>query len=187
MRKSSNRTKGRTLSIAACLGILLLGLPGCKNSTTPDGNEEARLRINNNCGISVDVYMDGVFQFFLDYKEYYYIEDVALGTHVLEAKKKGTETLLKSVSADITEKQDYTWTINSQAVMTVTNNYGETVSLYGDDEYYEDLDSQVSASFPEIPYGEHHFEAKRPNQTEVLKEITIEILGDNNYTWTITK
>jgi hypothetical protein len=178
---------GQTLGMAVFLGVLLSALAGCKNSTTPDGDREARLRVNNNCGISVDVYLDGVYQFFLDYKEYYFIENLTLGTHLVEAKKKETDLLLKSASAEITEKQDYTWTINSQAVMTIINNYGETISLYADGEYYEDLGNQVTASFPQIPYGEHHFEAKRPNEGEVLAKLTIEVLGDNNYTWTITK
>jgi hypothetical protein len=162
-------------------------MPGCKNSTTPDEPEEARIMVRNNCGIAVDIYMDGVYQFFLEYKEYYYIENVALGTHALEAKKKGTGTLLKSISTDISEKKDYTWTISSTAAVTITNNYGETLSVYGDGTYKTDIADKSSASIENIPYGEHLFEAKRPNESEVLASTSFEILEDKEYTWKITK
>jgi hypothetical protein len=177
----------RVLGMSAFLGLLLSAGPGCKNSTTPDGNDEARIIVRNNCGIAVDIYLDDVYQVFLEQKEYSYIENFSLGTHVLKAKKKGTDILLKSTTGEFTQKQDYTWTITSSAVVTITNNYGETISLYGDGTYQSDLENGVSAQIPDIPYGEHLLEAKRPNQTEVLASKRIEVLGDNVYSWTITK
>jgi len=187
MGKPAKPRIGQVLGAAVCLGILLLASSGCKNTTTPDGNENPRIIVRNNLGIAVDIYMDGVYQFFLENKEYYYIENVTLGTHLLEAKIKGTQTLLKSVSAEISENQDYTWTISSTAVVTITNNYGETLSLYGDGTYQTDLDNNSSASIQQIPYGEHLFEAKRPDESEVLVSTQIEVLEDKQYTWTITK
>jgi hypothetical protein len=181
------RNIGRALAVIAWLGLLLSAGPGCKNSTTPDGNAEARIIVYNNCGIAVDVYLDDAFQFYLEQKEYYYIENFSLGTHELKAKKKGTDILLKSTTGEFTQKQDYTWTISSTAVVTITNNYGETLSLYGDGTYQTDIPDQSSAQIPDIPYGEHTLEAKRPNQTEVLASKTIDVLGDNVYSWTITK
>jgi len=175
------------LGTAACLGLLLLVGLACKNSTTPDGNDKARIRVNNNCGISIDIYMDSEFKFYLEYKEYFYIENFALGQHLLEAKKRGTDTLLKSTVADITVQQDYTWTVTSSATVAVVNKYGETLSLYGDGTYQSDIDDGVTATIPNIPYGEHTLEAKRPNQSEVLKSTKIDVLGDNLYSWTITK
>lgn len=77
---------GAALGIAVCLGIFLLASSGCKNTTTPD--EKPRITVRNNSGIAVDIYMDGAYQFYLEYKEYYYIENVAAGTHTLEAKKR---------------------------------------------------------------------------------------------------
>jgi len=187
MTKPRNRTIRQALGMAFWLGILLSALAGCKNSTTPDEPKEARIIVRNNCGISVDIYMDGVYLFYLEYKEYYYIEDVALGTHALVAKKMGTDTLLKSISTEVSEKQDYTWTISSTAIVKIINNYGETLSVYGDGTYQTDIDDGASASIQNIPYGEHLFEAKRPDESEVLASTSFEVLEDKEYTWTITK
>jgi hypothetical protein len=187
MSQRKRTTKWPVWGTVAILGLLILGGPACKNSTTPDGNDKARIRVNNDCGIAIDIYMDSEYKFYLEYKEYYYIENFALGKHLLEAKKKGTDTVLKSTVADITIAQDYTWTVRSSATVAVVNKYGETLSLYGDGTYQSDIDDGVTATIPNIPYGEHTLEAKRPNQSEVLKSTTINVLGDNLYTWTITK
>src|SRR4030042_895471 len=178
MGELRKKIKSQRLGTAVCLGILLLASSGCKNTTTPDANEKPRIMVRNNCGLAVDIYMDGVYQFFLENKEYYYIENITTGTHQLEDKKKGTQTLLKSVSGEITETSNYTWTINSAAVVTITNNYGETLSLYGDGTYQADIDNQGSASIQQIPYGEHLFEAKRPNESQVLASTRIDVIED---------
>lgn len=187
MKKPIEQMKAHSIGVAVCLGILLAAVSGCKNTTTPDETESPRIIVRNNCGIAVDIFMDGVYQFFLEQKEYYYIENVTLATHQLVAKKRGTETVLKSVSIAITENQDYTWTISSLAVVTITNKYGETLSLYGDGTYQTDLADQATATIQTVPYGEHLFEAKRPNESQVLASTRIEVLEDKQYTWTITK
>ena len=176
---------GAALGMAVCLGIFLLASSGCKNSTTPD--EKPRITVRNNCGIAVDIYMDGTYQFYLEHKEYLYIENVAAGKHTLEAKKRGTATLLKSVSVETTADSNYTWTIGSTATATIINHYGETLSVYGDGTYQTDLADQESNLIQNVTYGEHLFEAKRPSQSEVVASTRIEVLGDNAYTWTITK
>jgi len=187
MSKRKNRIKWPALGTAVCLGLLLLAGPGCKNSTSPDKPERARIRVNNNCGIAIDIYMDTKYQFFLENQEYFYIENFELGTHLLEAMQKGTQTTLKSTVAELTANQDYTWTVSSSAAVAVTNNYGETISLYGGGTFQTDIDNQVTATIANMPYGEHLFEAKRPDESEVLASTTIVVLGDNVYKWTITK
>jgi hypothetical protein len=186
MRGAGRGGTWRALGTALALGALLLGLPGCKNSTTPDGDQKARIVIRNNIGIAVDIYVDGVFQFYLEQREYYFVENVSLKAYSLEARKKGTEIILQTAKMEITENRDYYWTINSSAVVTITNHYGETLSIYADGTYQTDVDNQSSASIESAPYGDHLFEAKRPNQSEVLASTRIEILSDKVYTWTIT-
>jgi hypothetical protein len=186
-RQVRKKQIGQVLGTAVCLGILLLASSGCKNSTTPDGNEKPRITVRNNCGLAVDIYMDGVYQFYLENKEYYYIENVTAGTHTLEAKRKGTETLLKFETVEVSATSNYTWTIGSTATVTIINHYGETLSVYGDGAYQTDLKDQESNLVQNVPYGEHLFEAKRPNESEVLASTHIEVLEDKAYTWTITK
>jgi hypothetical protein len=187
MRNQNQGGTPRILGAAFVLGFLLLGISGCKNSTTPEGNEKPRIIVRNNIGIAVDIYLDGVFQFYLEQKEYYYIENVSPKTYSLEARKKGTEIVLQTAKMDVTENRDYYWTISSSAVVTITNRYGETLSIYADGTYQTDVGDQSSASIQSAPYGEHLFEAKRPNQTEVLASTRIEVLSDKVYTWTIAK
>ncbi len=185
MGRLKKQIVGAALSTAVCLGIFLVASSGCKNSTTPD--EKPRITVRNNCGIALDIYMDGVYQFYLENKEYYYIENVTAGKHALQAKKKGTETLLKSITVETTATSNYTWTIGSTASVTIINHYGETLSVYGDGAYQTDLKDRESNLVKDVPYGEHLFEAKRPSQSQVLASTRIEVLGDNGYTWTITK
>src|SRR4030042_2844227 len=109
MGKLRKQIVGAALGPAVCLGICLLASSGCKNSTTPD--DKPRITVRNDCGLAVDIFMDGVYQFYLEQKEYLYIENVTPGKHTLEAKKKGTETLLKTVSAEISATSSYTWRI----------------------------------------------------------------------------
>jgi len=187
MGKRKNQIRWQAWGTAVCLGLLLLAGSGCQNSPTTDEPDQARIRVNNNCGIAIDIYMDTKYQFFLENQEYYYIENLELGTHLLEAMQKGTQTPLKSTVAEITAKQDYTWTVSSTAAVVVTNNYGETISLYGDGTFQTDIDDQVTATISNMPYGEHLFEAKRPDESEVLASTTIVVLGDNIYKWTIAK
>ncbi len=177
----------RALRISVCLGLLLLAGSGCKNSTTPDGNDKPRITVRNNCGIAVDIYMDGTYKFFLEHKEYYYIEDVPVGTHLLVAKRKGTDKVLKSETAEIAAASNYTWTLNSTASVAITNNYGETLSIYGDGTYQTDLKNGEANSISNITYGEHLFEAKQQGTSTVVASTNIEITEDKGYTWTITK
>jgi hypothetical protein len=185
MRRQSQQTQGHFLGAGVCLGILISLISGCKNSTTPD--DKPRIIVRNNCGIAVDIYLDGAYQFFLEFKEYYYIENISLKTYKLEAKRKATQTLLKTVSIEITQNRDYTWTISSTASLAITNNYGETLSIYGDGTYQTDIENGRSNSIQNIVYGRHLLEAKRPNTSTVVASTTIEVLEDKGYTWTITK
>jgi hypothetical protein len=187
MNTRKKRISGPAVAMAACLGMLLAAGPGCKNSTTPDDTGLPKITVRNNCGIAVDIFMDGTYQFFLEYKEYYYLENVATGTHVLTAKKKGTDKLLKSATAEINETSNYTWTISSTASVAITNNYGETLDIYGDGVLQDTIETGKSDSISNITYGEHPFEAKLTGTSTIVASTVIDITEDKGYTWTITK
>ncbi|MFZ2054674.1 MAG: hypothetical protein WAU81_10805 [Candidatus Aminicenantales bacterium] len=176
-----------SLRIAICLGILALALINCKNPTSTDNDEQPYITVRNSCGIALDIYMDSAFQFYLENDEYYYIENVPTGSHFLEAKRKGTEILVKSQTAEIEANYGYTWTISSNAALKITNNYGETLDIYGDGTYQSDLTDQTDLLIPSIPYGEHLLEAKKQGGTTVVASTTVSIYEDTTYTWTIQK
>lgn len=169
-----------------CLGILTLFLVGCKNPAGPD-DTQPYITVRNACGIALDIYMDGIFQFYLEDYEYYYIENVTPGTHLLEAKKKDTDILVKSETVETSGDSSYTWTITSAASLTITNNYGETLDIYGDGEFKFEIADQAETPISNIPYGEHLLEAKKTGGTTVVASTTIDIIEDIQYTWVIQK
>jgi hypothetical protein len=179
--------KAAFLAIAVCLGILALALFSCKNPAGTDNDQQPYITVQNDCGIDLDIYMDGVFQFYLDNGEYYAIQNVAPGTHLLEAKKKGTDILVKSYTAETSANFSYTWTISSNAQLEITNNYGETLDIYGDGEFQSEVADQSKLLFATIPYREHLIEAKKQGGTTVVASTTIDVIEDVLYTWIIQK
>ncbi len=159
----------------------------CKSPTAPEEDVQPYITVRNGSGIALDIYMDGAFQFFLENNEYYYIENVAPGTHLLEAKRKDTDILVKSRTVETTADSRYTWTITSAASLRVTNNYGETLDLYGDGTFQSEIGDQAEVIAANIPYGEHLLEAKKQGGTTVVASTTIDVIEDVQYTWVIQK
>ncbi len=174
------------VTTAIWLGILALSLISCKNPTSAD-EEQPYITVRNSCGIALDIYMDGTFQFYLENNEYYAIQNVSTGTHLLEAKRKGTDTLIKTYTAEIASNFGYTWTITSGASLKITNNYGEALDIYGDGTFQSELADQTELIVATIPYGEHVLEAKKTGGTTVVASTTLEIIEDVIYTWVIQK
>lgn len=168
------------------LGILALSLTGCQNPTSPDEETQPYITVRNSSGIALDIYMDGTFRFSLENDTYDYIENVTPGTHLLEAKKKDTDSLVKSMTAEISEDFSYTWTITSNATLKITNNYGETLDIYGDGQFKSEIADQAEITL-NIPYGEHLLEAKERGGSTVVASTTIEIDEDIIYPWVIRK
>lgn len=175
------------LGAVICLALLSLTLATCKNPTGADEDTEPYITVQNSCGIALDIYMDGTFQFYLNNNEYFYIEKVTPGTHLLEAKKKDTDFLLKSKTVEIEANYSYTWTISSEAQLKITNKYGETLDIYGDGTYQSEVPDQTDALIPSVPYGEHTMEAKKQGGTTVVASVTIDFAEDVVYTWVIQK
>jgi hypothetical protein len=178
--------KAFSLGVGLCLVSLALASFSCKNPTS-GGQAQPSITVNNGSGIALDIYMDGNFQFYLNDNEYYIIQNVSLGTHLLEAKKKDTGILMKSYTANIEANSDYIWTIVSGASLKITNHYGETLDIYGDGTYQTDIPDQSDLVIPTIPYGEHLIEAKIQGGTTVVASTTFEIMEDITYTWVIEK
>jgi hypothetical protein len=81
------------------LGLFLFALARCKS---PESEiEEANITVSDECGVTVDIFMDGEFQFSLEYLSTDIIASVALGVHEFEAKKEGTEDLVTTETYDI--------------------------------------------------------------------------------------
>jgi hypothetical protein len=155
----------------------------CKNSTTPE-DEQANLLVGNECGTTVDIFFNGELQFTLEDQAGSTIFNVALGKHDLVAKWEGTEKVVATDEPEITQLSDYKWTVLSSANLTITNESGETLSIYGDGSLKGQLDNEKTNTIERIPYGEHEMEAKKSDGT-VVASSTIPVEDNIDYFWTI--
>jgi hypothetical protein len=188
MAKTKKQKKMSYLGMIVLLAIFMLALISCKNPTSPDQEPtQATITVGNVCGAAVDIYLDGTFQFSIEHLESNVIQNVSLGAHELEAKKKDTEILVSSYSFEISQLSDYIWTVQSSAIITIKNEYGETLSIYTDGSYQDDLDDQVTMIFENVPFGEHLLEAVRPSDEVKVASITVDVDENIEYLWTISK
>jgi hypothetical protein len=68
--------------------------------------------ITNNYGTALKISMDGIYQFDLAYKESRWIMDVSKAEHFLKARRVDNDKEVASVTIDVDENKDYTWTID---------------------------------------------------------------------------
>lgn len=174
--------------IVLWLSIFLLAPLGCKNATGPDeGITTARMIVNNDCGVAVDIFMDKIFQFSVEYQESQTIQNISVGEHEFEAKKKDTEIVLSNVTVDLFEPRDYVLTIESEASLHITNSYGESLNIYGDGELLSDINSPSTLIIENVLYGVHLFEAKKVGDGTTVASISIDFSENKAYFWTISQ
>ena len=170
------------------LGIFMLALICCKNPTSPDQEPtHATITVGNVCGAALDIFMNGTFQFSVEHQESKVIQDLSLGTYELVAKRKDTETQISSQTFEITQLSDYIWTIQSSAVITIKNEYGQTLRIYADGSYQDDLPDQGTMIFQYVPFGEHLLEAVRPSDDVKVASLTVDVDENIEYFWTISR
>ncbi len=180
-----NREKWRGFATIVLLGIFLLTSIGCKNPEGLDAESTANIYVSNECGVAIDVFMDGNFQFSVEFLYYEIIKDVTQGVHSVAANKKDTEDLVDSESVDVITSGDYWVTILSPASIKVTNEYGQNLDIYMNGDYQGELEDQDSQIFSNMPYGEHLFEAAKTIDNTFVESVIIEVIENKEYTWTI--
>ena len=173
-------------AIFTMAGLLTLTSINCKSPTVPEATE-ARITITNECGIAVDVFLDGVWQLTMEYLQSSTLSITTLATHEFEARKQGTDIVVSTSSADINEYANFDWTILTSAYISITNNYGETIDIYGDGSLQGSIEDQQSNTLERPPFGEHLLEATKSGETNVIASITLDITENIQYIWTITK
>jgi len=148
---------------------------------------QARIRVNNICGATVDIYIDGAFQISVANNSDGGIEDVELGTYQLEAIKSGSDIVVFSSTLEIDFEREYIWVIEGQAGFVITNQTGETVRLYVDNVAGSQITNTNTHTITEVPFGEHVLEARELNSDTVLATTTITVDLIQVYNWIITK
>jgi len=181
MKKSiENRALAYGILVLIC--VFLLGMGGCKKIPIPDGI----ITISNECGLAIDVFINGVYQFFVEYEDTRSIEELEDGVYEVEARRKGTGEFVGRETIDVIFNRIYTWSVLSSASIKIINKYGETLSIYGDDIHSGDIEDQADATMEHVPYGDRKLEAKTSDDA-VVATTTISVLVDITYEWTINK
>ena len=166
------------------MSIFLLTSICCKSPE--EESSMATIDVSNECGVAIDIFMDGVLQFSLEYLAVNTIENVNLGVHGFIAKKKDTDFVVVSEDFDIYSGGELIWTIKSPATLKVTNAYGQTVSIYANAEYQRDLEDQESVTFEDVLYGEYQFDAVRTSDSALVDTKYINVVENQEYVWLIS-
>jgi hypothetical protein len=176
---------GKTIAILSLLAGLLLFSMNCKNITGSDEGFEARIIVTNNCGATLDIFMDDNFQFTIGTGSSATIGNLTEEQHTLEAFLTGTEVLVLTESFDATVEGDYEWTIAGQATIVVTNEYGEILYIYEAGEYLGVIEDDDSVTISEVPFGIYNFEAKTVDDGTVAAIASVEVTEIKEYSWVI--
>ena len=88
---------------------------------------------------------------------------------------------------DINEYKNFAWTVLTSADISIINNYGETIDIYGDGDLQGSVNDQETGTLSRTPYGDHLLEATKSGETDVIASITLDITENIQYTWTVTK
>ena len=182
--KSVFRAKLSTAGIVFVLAIFLSFSISCKSPESSD-NVSATISVSNECGLAIDVYMDGVFQFSVEFLYYDVIQNVPAGSYEIVAKKKDTEDVLSTVTVDVNASGDYWVTILSAASINIINNYGETLNIYTNGSLQGELDHEESQLFSNVPYGDHTLEASKASDNTLVATTIISVVEEKEYTWEI--
>jgi len=183
------------IGFLSLVGILVLFCAGCESifgpkseeSTSDDDSDIARIIVYNNYNNgSLDIYMDGAFQFTLAEDDDAKIKEVTLDEHDLEAKLPGTATVVDDTTIDVTSYTDYTWTIDDPPDIKITNNYGSTLKIYVDGEYKFDLENEEDRWIIDVSFGDHYLKATKASDGREVASTTIEVDGNEDYTWVIS-
>ena len=178
-----------TITALSLLIGLLFSCMSCKSVTSSDEGFEARIIVSNNCGATLDIYMDDNLQFTINTDSSETIENLAEEEHTLKAFLTGTNYLVLTVSFDATNEGDYDWNIAGQATIVITNKYGSTLYIYESGEYVGSIEDDAAVSISEVPFGSFYMEATatESGNTVVVASTTITVTEIMEYTWTITK
>lgn len=178
------RKKLLTSCIIILLGIFACSMIGCKSPESAD-EIKANIFVSNECGIDIDVYLDGVFQFSVEFLYYEVIQNVPAGVYEIVAKKKDIEEVLSTNTIDVYTSGEYWVTILSTASIKIINEYGETLNIYTNGSLQGELGDGEEQVFTNVPFGDHVLEASKTSDNTLVESVTINVVEEKEYTWTI--
>ncbi len=181
VRRAARRPAAAILAAVAAI-VWLAG--GCKSPTSPSGGE-ADITVLSHWSDPVDVYMDGVFKFPLNYRESAEIDNVSVKAHQMEAKSQVTGEVVAQTTVEVTEKTDYGWTIEHRARINCDNAFGETLRIFMDGIFQFNLADKENRWIIDVPLGDHFLAAYKTSDGQEATSITIKVTANMDYGWGI--
>jgi hypothetical protein len=187
MRTTTTKPMGKWVAIVPVALATIMSLPaaGCKGSTTPESTV-SQITVTNSCGAKIDIFLDGASQASIDDGSSYTIGSVTPGTRLLEVKKSDNGIVLLSTTITVAANLTYSVTVTGVARLTVTNHYGEILSIYVDAAYLGDIGDQLTQTIQKVRFGVHNLEAYKKSDGTIAATTSIEVTDAIEYTWVIT-
>jgi len=180
-----NKKKLWAPGIIVLLGIFMCSMISCKSPEDPALVISANIFVSDECGLALDVYMNGDYQFSLEYLYYDVIKNVSSGVHEIVAKKKDAEEVIVTEIVNVTASGEIWVWIKYSASLKIVNEYGETLNIYTNGSLQGELEDKESQIFDNVPYGEHVLEVSKTSDNTFVASVTINVLEEKEYTWTI--
>ena len=184
-RSLGRAAKRRAAAVMTFAGLVLLSSWSCKSPTTPSGGESDIIVVSK-WSDRVDVFMDGTFRFPLGYKESGEIDNVSRTTHQLEARSQATGEVVAQKELAVSEKTDYTWTIEHRARINCGNSFGETLKFFMDGVFQFDLADRENRWLIEVALGSRFLAAYRASDGREVASITLKVTENKDYSWVIS-
>jgi len=113
------------------------------------------------------------------------IQNVPAGVYEIVAKKKDIEEVLSTNTIDVYTSGEYWVTILSDASIKIINEYGETLNIYTNGSLQGELGDGEEQVFTNVPFGDHVLEASKTSDNTLVESVTINVVEEKEYTWTI--
>jgi hypothetical protein len=184
-RSLTRAGRRRAAAGLAAAAVILISIWSCKSPTSPDGGE-ADIYVVSHWTDPVDVYMDGVFQFWLSYKNYAEIDNVSKKSHLMEARSQVTGEVVAQKTIEVTSMIDYSWTIEHLARINCANAFGETLKVTMDGVFQFVLADEEDRWIIDVALGEHLLSAFKTSDGKEVAAILVKVTENRDYSWTIS-
>ena len=166
------------------LSLAVLVSNSCKSPSEPD--ILANIIAQNLCGTAVDIFLDGVYQFYVEFAADETIYNVPVGTYSLQAKKKGEELLVYSDTVEVTQSLNYVVVIEGPSHIVVQNLYGESLYIYMNSILVGTVSNNDGAVIPNVTFGTHELAAVRTSDNILVESLTLNVEDVAEYFWIIS-
>lgn len=183
MTKHVTHRKSWKVGIFVVLSLALMVSYSCKSPSEPD--IAANIVAQNLCGTALDIFLDGVYQFSVEFATDETIYDVPAGTYHLQAKKKGEELLVYNDTLEITQSLNYIVVIEGPSYIVVENQYGQSLNVYMNGILVGGVPDKEGAVIPKVAFGTHELAAVRASDNLLVESLTLEVQDVAEYRWTI--